>query len=625
MAIDPRLGYDPSINAPNSAGAQTVQQWQADTALSMMMEFVNATGGVTSPLMSAALWQQAGIPLPDQNLIGTSAKNPDNSLPPTLYASFMAMAKYLSANPQVAQANGLTVPPTTSAAPLSPDDQTRIAAATAAAASNQNNVDVANIQGQTSRDVAGINAQTSRDVATIGADASRYGADIQKQIADANTAESARQFNITTAETKREFDLSQAEDRRQFNATLLSNLLDTATQWAKNPVDWVAHQFYMANMGVPLTAANFLAAANVVGAIPPSGPSNVGPVVGGPAVIDGDHALAAQLGVQPGIVSVAQAVAANPGTGGVFQQNASWTSQATLPQVAASVGGVQQLDQLVDRSRLRDLPPEIQQSPAFQSWQASGGAIPRPISTAAASMPELPVPNGSRRAGGGVQPASDSGGIRTPSGATIPARAGTYNTPDGVVTISDGGGGQGWNTLPEIPPPVNTATGTGGGNTGIYTGATATPPAGQQGTGPQTPQGDAMLQQLADQTGIPIEQLRQVVPAGMLAGGYSAATIAASPVIQSIINQTPLSQYRTAPAGDSKFGQIQAFGVPLGNYRGGQDLNASNFLTASPSDQGQLQGAIEATGAYWPDELKRMLKTSAVSNYATGSFGKQRF
>lgn len=163
-----------------------------------------------------------------------------------------------------------------------------------------------------------------------------------------------------------------------------------------------------------------------------------------------------------------------------------------------------------------------------------------------------------------------------------------------------------------------------GDNRGVYTGATATAPTGTQPTGAQAPQGTALIDQIAGLLGIPREQVQQLIPPHLLAGGYSAETIANSPVVKAIRDQQQLSFYRTAPADGEKFGQIQAFGIPLG-IRSGQDLNAGVYLRAPRSGQEQIQGAIESTGQYWPDALEQSLRASPVSNYDIGAFGSRRF
>lgn len=641
MAFNPALGYDPTQNTPNYAGPQTREQWIADTASTMLLEFLNADGGATSPLMSASLWQQAGIAVPPQDFIGFLTKNPTGAIPPNIYNSMSAMATWLADHPDVATASGIAAPaPTVSSGPLlSPTDQGRIADATQAAADRQNSIDVANINAGASKYSVDANAQSNK-----------YSVDTQAATAAADRAENARQFNTNLVETQREFDLQRADDRQQFTATLFSNLLDTATQWAKQPVDWVAHQFFMQNMGIPLTIAGFSSIANLLGAFPPSGPSASGAVIGGPAVIDGNTTFAQNAGIpNAGFVAPQAAAQANPGKVAASPSLGNYSAATSVQQIIDKVGLPAFMAHVQQEGRR--LPPAAQ--PLFQ--QGVEQFSPPPIIDRIASPTALPgTGGGTRRAGGGGPPqapttlpaqippanpaapppgqypsAADAIAAGAPVGGTaggypVPATAGTYSLPGGGwATVSNGGGGPGYNVLGQ-QPPTGFGGGSGDGNHGIYTGPTATPPAGTTGTGAQQAQGSQLLQQLADMIGVPVAQLQQIIPAGMLAGGYSPEQLANTPIVQSIRNQTALPDYRTAPVGDSKFGTIQALGIPL-NIRGGQDLNAANYLQGSKENQQLLQGAVEGTGAYFPDELERMLRSSTVTNYQPGGFGRQRF
>lgn len=625
MAFNPDLGYDPTQNTPNYAGPQTREQWVADTASTMLLEFLNADGGATSPLMSASLWQQAGIPLPPQDFIGFLTKNPAGAIPPNIYNSMSAMANWLADHPDVATASGIATPaPTVSSGPpLSDTDQGRIAEATQAAADRQNSIDVAK-----------INANTSK-----------YSVDTQAATAAADRAEQARQFNQNLVETQREFDLQRQDDRQQFTATLFSNLLDTATQWAKQPVDWVAHQFFMQNMGIPLTIAGFSSIANLLGAFPPSGPSAAGAVVGGPAVIDGNTTFAQNAGIpNAGFVAPQVAAQSNPGKVAASRSLGNYSAATSVQRIIDTVGLPAFMDHV--KQEAQRLPPAAQQLFHQGIEQFTAPAIIDRV----ASPTELPGNGGSRRAGGGgvgqqtppslpgtavpqstgqYPSAADVLATGVPVGGTaggypVPATAGTYSLPGGGwATVSNGGGGPGYNTLGQ-QPPTGFGGGSGDGSHGIYTGPTATPPPGTTGTGAQQAQGSQLLQQLANATGIPLAQLQQLIPPAMLAGGYSPEQLAQTPIVQSIRNQTALPDYRTAPVGDSRFGTIQALNIPL-NIRGGQDLNAANYLQGSKENQQLLQGAIEGTGAYFPDELERMLRSSTVSNYQPGGFGRQLF
>jgi len=169
---------------------------------------------------------------------------------------------------------------------------------------------------------------------------------------------------------------------------------------------------------------------------------------------------------------------------------------------------------------------------------------------------------------------------------------------------------------------------------GVYTGnettgveAAVAPPPVTAGVQPTQSGGAAqgnsqaieqLLNQLAAQLGMPIEQVKQLFPADTLMGkAYSAETIANSPVIQSLRNGTQLSAYNT---GARPSGVTNLTGV-----RGGQDINATDFLSATQGQQGLIQGAVMADGQYWPDTQQQMMRSAPLTNLAAGAQGRRRF
>lgn len=177
------------------------------------------------------------------------------------------------------------------------------------------------------------------------------------------------------AENARQFDLNLGEDRRQFNSTMLLDLFDRGIELMKNPVDWIAYQYYLENLSIPLTALNFSAVSSALGAAPPTGPSEVGPMTGGPAIIDGDFAAAQAVGVPPAFVPMSAALQANPGDPGntvVAGQTASVAS--------AQWGEMTQLDQQLAQSRSETLPAVASpNNPAVAQSMQQGVSMGAPV------------------------------------------------------------------------------------------------------------------------------------------------------------------------------------------------------------------------------------------------------
>jgi hypothetical protein len=141
--------------------------------------------------------------------------------------------------------------------------------------------------------------------------------------------------------------------------------------------------------------------------------------------------------------------------------------------------------------------------------------------------------------------------------------------------------------------------------------------------GQANPQGDLLLQQLALGLGIPLEELRRVVPTSLLAGGYSREAIANSPAVQALVQgRQTTSAFRTEPVAGTPFATLRGFGIPLG-IRGGQDINAQLFTKSNPAMQEQLQGTVEAGGFYWPDIQKQIERTSPWTDLPVGARGRR--
>lgn len=548
MAINEQLGYDPALqNRAN--GVQTREQWMADVATSMVLEFLNADGSrATSMMMDANLWAQAGIPLPPQEYIGILAKNPNAAIPPIVYNSMRAMAEYLANNPQVAAQAGLPTPPTTSAPILTDQQQADI---------------TAGVQSQKARDDQAAENQRQRDF-----DAGQAAAD---------RAEAARQFDVTTA-----------EGRRQFNATFLSNLLNTAVELAKAPVDWLAYQYFMENINVPLSALNVTSFTQQLGAIPPTGPSSIGPVYGGPAAVDGDLQWYQAAGLdQTGVGIFATATEAAQQFPGTVPGIGAWGTVQRTRAEGIDIDAELQSERgtsLVNYLQQSGMDPAMVQQLQSQIQRLQTAAPSPAINTAI-------NPFGRRVGRGQPAPAPITSQVEAPP--TPLAAPQTASTPDNLKT-------------------------------GVYTGPTAAPATGQDGSGAQNPQGTAMLQTIATETGIPLSQLQQIVPANLLAGGYGKEAIINSPAVQAVMTGQAPSLFRTAPVGDSKFGTIQAFGIPLG-LRGGQDFQLDQYLKANPDMQQQQIGVIRATGQSVPDFFKQAQRTAPIGTAAPGSFGVRRY
>lgn len=224
------------------------------------------------------------------------------------------------------------------------------------AAELANRMSIAQLQeaGESSRNAARIAADLQMN--SLNNQTQRYGIDTNAAVAredlagreriatgDRTSRETIAEKDRT--ESARQFDLNLGEDRRQFNATMLFELFGMGVELMKNPVDWLAYQYYLENLAIPMTAINSATVASGLGAVPPTGPSELGPMVGGPAIIDGDFAAAEAAGVQPGFVALSQALQQNPG------QPSEWSAGSTAGEAAQTWGDIGSIDAQLTQSR----------------------------------------------------------------------------------------------------------------------------------------------------------------------------------------------------------------------------------------------------------------------------------
>lgn len=644
MAIDPRLGYDPTIGA---LGPQTKQQWIAMMTASLTLRFLNGEDMTENEVSNA--WMQAnGFNVPAlQAAFGVLKKNPNAAVDPMVQAAMAAAANAMFTS------KGVNLPDQPGSA-VSDGDAGRIADATR---------DAAGDAAATARQAASDAAANARNNASIAGQ--KYDTDVRAGV-DRDTIAANERMNAARiagdqkiagddrVESARQFDLQIAEDRRQFTASIVTDLFKTGIELAKAPVDWLGLAYFNEKVGLPLTMLGIASSAMLLGAIPPTGPSAAGPMVGGPAVMDGDLAVAQSLGIQnPGFVGLFDAVQQFAGAGESFGVP-QYSATASYSYLSQEAGGGDALERMVAQGRTIELTDAVVPNPVVQQAVTTANQVlnqpPAPLgagggigasAVGTSTPPGLPVMPGTGRSqdrksvfgGTAMQP-----GLFAAGGAQPPTMPPANPVTGGGSPVANPvtGGGLPPVELPAAPPSPaasngTSGTSTGGASSGIYTGVPATPsPTQATGTGAQTPQGNVMLQQLATELGIPYEQLTQVIDPALIAGGYSREAIANSPAIKAIRDQQAMAYYRTAPAtGTDKFGQIQAFGIPLGGaeygFRGGQDLNAKAYLDSPQFGQQMIEGAVKATGQSWNDVLGQSLRTSPITNYDAGAFGRRRF
>jgi len=694
-------GQTPTQYAANYSATgmyQTRDQAISGLASSMLLEYLNGSdanhpNGLTEPFWANSWWTSHGLQLPPSSAYGSvatgGATNPAQQQQLWDLFSRAASAR-VSEDPVYSQlpavSGSANPPPTPNQQSINDTSTANTAANNAANAAVQAGINATSTANTAANNAAAL-ARTNADNAAALARAqlasgdSRYSTDVRAQTDREATAATER---IATgdrtsregiaardlAEKGREFDLNIVEDRRQFNATTLTGLLNTGVQLAKNPVDWLAYQFYMQNIGIPVTALNLTNVASMLGAVPPSGPSAAGPMIGGPAIMDGDTAVSQQLGISnAGFVSVSAAVAAFPTGFSPESQNVAFLStEQTYPIHVQQAGGAQQLDQAVSQGRATEVAAAVAPNPVIQKavqeytpqLQAAPvqAPAPAPVPSLGPNEPDA-APSALHMVGGSpfgptptANPAPVAASWTPPTPLTAPSAAPPMaappapqsftpvtplTAPSAAPVVGASGHVIDMNGLTNMGAPTVTVGGnTGGGNTGIYTGPTATTPAVPLTNGGSVPSpisttantapatGSDMLQLIANELGVPLATVQQLVPPNLLSTAASKETIMASPQIQAYINSNAggVNYYRTADASGSKFGTIQAYGIPTG-VRGGQDLNAQSYLNMDDPSRAMFEGTIAATGMDPSNELKKAFRASPISNYDSGSFGRR--
>lgn len=415
-----RVPVDPRAISPSQYGIQTRDQWIASMATTWTLNYTNGIDTLFgSSFFANTTFQSRGLALlnpADHGIVQRSG--PNATADPNTYNTFAQAAAWafdnwdkLSADerryfpPPFDTQSGEKLPdipfvdPGT-AVDVYDSETDRIIAETgrinANTAATGAQADLINAQAR----LAGVNAQAEAAKAAAAADMEAIRS--RERIATADRQEGARQFNLTLGENQRQFDLTLGEERRQFNATMLSNLLQIGVELSRKPVDWVAHQFYMNNLGIPTSFLNLTTTASLLGAVPPSGPSAAGPVVGGPAALDGNAELAQATGTQPQLVSLAQAVAENPGNSAVpgAQQFTATTTAAKIEQQVP--GGLAAADQQLQTSRQTELPTAVEQ-PEFVTAQLERAQV-SPMSAEVPTDPNTGKAILPNEANGGLPP-----------------------------------------------------------------------------------------------------------------------------------------------------------------------------------------------------------------------------
>jgi hypothetical protein len=613
------LGYDPGAPGRKTYGPANSQEWANVVAMGLTARWLNGDLGNTGvgSIWDNTFWNKAGVGLPSQALLGSKTAND-----PLLYNQFYAYASWLANNwealPDTIK-NELFPPPRTQYN-LSPEDEQRIWQSLEAEKTRAHQLAIAELQARTSLQVAQIEAETSRYVAQLRAQTDKEIAALQAAIELEMEQGRNRRFDLQLEEERRQFNAKLALDtaalefeRQKFRGQVILELFKMGVQVAANPVDWVAHQYFMANYSIPLTMTNFLASAMAFGAIPPTGPSAYGPVTGGPGAIDGSTLFGQLVGVQPAFVPVTQAAQQFTGgaAGPIIQQ---YTAPATVTNIVNQYfnGDASALDRMVDEARVNYVLPSV-------------GMNPVTIAAAPQLVQNIAVPPGY-----GAMPQPDASTGMTLQQASSIVQQNIGNTqPSPMPTTLESGPPTGQTGFPPPSlPGAGTGTGTGAGtqNTGMYLGTSSTTPAppAQQVFNPSS-FGQDLLQQLSQLTGLPVDQLQRVIPTSLIAGQYSLQQLANSPIIQAMQQGTMPSRFRSAPvAPNERFGNILALGIPMG-MRGGQDFNLQAYLQGGPVNQQLMEGAWKAMGFDPKNFLWQAQKTAPMTDITPGLKGRRTF
>lgn len=425
--------------------------------------------------------------------------------------------------------------------------------------------------GESARNAARIAADIQMN--SLNNETQRYGIDTnatvaredlagRERIAGADRTSRETIASEDRQESARQFDLNIGEDRRQFNATMLFELFDRGVELVKNPVDWIAYQYYLENLSIPMTALNVSSMAANFGAVPETGPSEMGPMVGGPAIIDGDFEAATATGATPGFMALGQALQQNPGNPSVEAVASSAAGNASQ-----NWGDLTQVEQQLSQARSQAI-PEVMDPSNPVAQQALQGSV--------ASGPPI---------------------------QSMQQNAGTTNS----LTSS----------LAPVPDMQSTST-AGGIDTGMQT------MSGTQ-TQTQQPL-EQLMKQLAGQLGMNEADLWKMSGAGNMTPAYSKEAMANAPVIQALKNgANSMAQFRTAGVGTNSTASPTAASTGPGlGLRGGQDMNAGLLVNSGEGTQGLIQGAAMADGHYWPDFMAQSFKASPITQYDVGAFGRRR-
>lgn len=655
MPIDPRLGYDPrDPTVRRGLAPGTIEQWASDWAMTQAAALANGTAS-TGPgsIFDNNVWSSLGLPLIDPGAIANGGVV-GNSTYNLLMSAAMKVASQWDSLPASAR-TGFSPPtglPSGGTGPgMSAQDQQNIFAGTQAGLDREHDVKITGIRegAETSRNAARIAAQER--IAGIESKDRRYATDVNAQVnrediaarERISSADRASRENIATAdrtERAREFDLQLGEDRRKTTLDFAFRLFDRGIELAANPVDWVAYDYWINNLEIPMNLLTLSSAAAVFGAIPPSGPSGAGPVIGGPAAIDGDFTVAQQMGIQnPGPVPVSIATQTNPGSS-VAQQY-----QLAAQQTVDRYGGAARMDSMVTQA-MQSLPPGTVSPQYLEQARTAYSVNPPTPDYYATETPPMDM----GRSPQGLPPLPGDG-------ASLGAAAAQIYSPPPSVPPPLPPGASNLNTPPTPgapiapmpgmmhPPPLPNVAGAQPGMLGgIHTGnevVAAGPPANpqvvaqaQQMFGPQVQQTAAAggnLEQLfatiASQMGMSMDQVRQLFPIHLMPGQYSREAVANQPVLRSLRENgnTPLSAFNTSPMPTGAFTNIKAIPGAETGIRGGQDYNATTYLTADPALRGMVQGAIRGQGQYLPSFEQQLYRSAPITNLNPGDTARRRY
>lgn len=453
-------------------------------------------------------------------------------------------------------------------------------------------VEAAQIAADAERDVAKERANADRDVANIYAQAQRDVANIEGawNYLTAYMAEIGRNYR---------FNLELRENARQFNATLMVDLYKTGLELAKNPVDWIAYQYYLHSLSLPTTALNLVGAALCFGAIPPTGPSQYGPCTGGPATYFGDFGAAAACGAMPGLTSCATAVQLNPGV--------SPFGCASFPPDTLT-----QFDQMLTGAR-EQLAQMLNSAMYMSGANVCNAAAQGQDNLLLASMDGTTYSN--VYSAGPTIMAMTSPEFQSDQQLMTAVQPALFEIASIASQMSQFSPDPFWSSMQQLY--------------GSFAGIT--PQTGAPGTNATTPLGTPTphpQRELAAAVGqLTGQNATAIAASNLLPENWGLGQIMANPFIQNVVQGKTPSLYRTTdPTGWNRFGGIPVLGGQQTGIRSGQDINFNMFAHMLPSQREMLQGLMQATGQYWKDNVEQMLNASpgGFSQIETGSIGRRR-